>query len=76
MKNTTNKLLFSGLSLAIGASATVSGVALWALMTQDVVHADNCGAQCGGLNAACDGNVCACKAYGGGQGQSCQPITS
>jgi ABC-type nickel/cobalt efflux system permease component RcnA len=74
MKNTSNKLLISGLSLAIGTSATVSGVALWALMTQDVVHADSCGNKCGSLLPACDDTVCTCGFTGGEQ--LCKAIVS
>ena len=46
MKNAANGLLATGLSVALGLGAAVSCVTLWALLSQEAVHADNCG---GGL---------------------------
>jgi hypothetical protein len=46
MKNAANGLLATGLSVALGLGAAVSCVTLWALWSQEAVHADNCG---GGL---------------------------
>jgi hypothetical protein len=74
MKNTSNRLLTTGLSIALGVGAAVSGVTLWTLMSQDVVHADSCGSQCGAGQPACDNNTCACGVSAGSQ--VCKTIVS
>jgi hypothetical protein len=50
MKNTSNRLLVSGLSVALGVGAAVSGVTLWSLMSQQVVHAGSCSGACSNPN--------------------------
>jgi len=71
MKITSNSLLATlatGLSVALGLGSAVSGVALWALMSQEVVHAGNCGGVCDDTDDCPGGQECYCNNVGNAPG--------
>lgn len=82
MKNTSNSLLTTGLSMVLGISAAVSGVTLWTLISQpSVVHADDCSGACSNPNGdqyctSKGGNGCVCAVQPGGNGFVCSNSSS